>query len=652
MEEVAHNVNEGRRRAEVVKEVLTSKKKGAVAPVSVAASVNLTRMKSMRHGGSKTGSGDAAANGEAALVDKMHVELRRIDLFVQQLGKNVVDWARMMGNFVRSLRMWALGFGKVIGLSADQGSEAFDAFMELVEAQLLPLCHRLEVDVNERLLKELAHLLMTMNQPLKLLASMEEQEPFHYHLLTMNVSPKNRPAPALLAASTNYVALRGQLAAELPAYLKLLHRGLAVEVRRLAQIQGEFWCDVRDRWADLWEMLRVEGEMNAGHEETMAVWQARWWDVDGHVAELKITQLPKREMMMPAPPPYSRRHTPSTPSLGSGSTETEIGYFVSGMLASLNPAHVGATPMVSSPFPLAKNQKATSRGRARGSSDASTTISAKNNAVKPKKKQDPFDDFVAHLPGSRYQQQEQLYQQQQQPPPSRRPQTAHAALPRTKSMPLPSERINSQASSASSATLVDPPWADAGSVPIRSSRELNGGEEDPKHDPTRGRTSRKSSLRQKLTDTLRPRPSSSGSTSRRLLMHADAAARPPSSPSPTRSSAFFYDDTQAPPVPVPRHHRDSWGSKRAKYVCRVVHACKPPAPVSYYSFPFFTLGEGELYEVLQEAGHPSIHPKLPLYVDDGEDCLLLCRDGERNVGWALASFLAPIDGDGGYGMGG
>jgi hypothetical protein len=77
-------------------------------------------------------------------------------------------------------------------------------------------------------------------------------------------------------------------------------------------------------------------------------------------------------------------------------------------------------------------------------------------------------------------------------------------------------------------------------------------------------------------------------------------------------------------------------------MCQVVHPCRPPASVSYYSFPFFTLLEGDLYDVLQEAGHPSIHPNLPLYVDDGEDCLLLCRDGTGVVGWALASFLEPV----------
>jgi hypothetical protein len=60
--------------------------------------------------------------------------------------------------------------------------------------------------------------------------------------------------------------------------------------------------------------------------------------------------------------------------------------------------------------------------------------------------------------------------------------------------------------------------------------------------------------------------------------------------------------------------------------------------------------------VLREYGHPSTHPDLPLYVDDGEDCLLLVREvidmeGGRGrdakdkgeVGWALASFLIPLD---------
>ena len=92
----------------------------------------------------------------------------------------------------------------------------------------------------------------------------------------------------------------------------------------------------------------------------------------------------------------------------------------------------------------------------------------------------------------------------------------------------------------------------------------------------------------------------------------------------------------------PAAQRDSWVSKPSKYMCRVIHPCTPPAAVSYFSFPFFKLVNDDLYEVLQEAGHPSIHPKLPLYVDDGEDCLLLCRDQRGNVGWALASFLEPV----------
>ncbi len=118
----------------------------------------------------------------------------------------------------------------------------------------------------------------------------------------------------------------------------------------------------------------------------------------------------------------------------------------------------------------------------------------------------------------------------------------------------------------------------------------------------------------------------------------------------TKSITSFFTggnsdrNSSAPPDPQPLtpSQRDSWVSKPAKYVCQVIHPCRPPASVQYYSFPFFTLVAGDFYQVLQEAGHPSIHPKLPLYVDDGEDCLLLCRDGNGVVGWALASFLEPV----------
>jgi len=60
-----------------------------------------------------------------------------------------------------------------LDFSPEQGSEAFDAFMAVVEQQLMPLCCRLEEEVAGRLMKELALLLATTDQPRKLLASMK-----------------------------------------------------------------------------------------------------------------------------------------------------------------------------------------------------------------------------------------------------------------------------------------------------------------------------------------------------------------------------------------------------------------------------------------------------------------------------------------------
>ncbi|KAG6849358.1 hypothetical protein H0H93_009141 [Arthromyces matolae] len=545
MEEVARNVNEGRRRAEVVKEVLTAKKKAPVN-VGVAAQVNLTKMKSLSRY-------NKPADGEAAKVERLHAELKRIDAFAQQFAKGV------------------------------------------------------------------------------LLTSMEEQEPFHYHLLTMNVSAKNRPPPALLAASNNYLALRGQLAAELPTYLTLLHKGLSHFVLQLAQIQASFWRDVRDRWAELWDMLRVEGEMNAGQQETLAVWQARWEDVNEEVMGLSILQTRKLYQE-----PMQRHETVVSPILASlephlaqPKQKVKGGSIVVNALGALDPHP--QQKVVSPPQPLIP------RGRSRGNS---VTESVKESPTKPpRKKSDALMDFVAGLPSSR----NKSPGHNDQPPHY----TAHShpPLPRTKSMPLYSTSTSSSSNLISHAdrAISHRNSTSSSRHDADTSQEINV----PVLDEDRGRTSRKPSIRRKFTDSIRPvtghyRRRSTSKSAQDVLEDYDVLPTPQLPSNSTHSQPQPHPpQVQAPPQT--RHIRDSWVTKPAKYLCCVVHECRPPVPVSYFSFPFFTLVEGELYEVLHEAGHPSIHSKLPLHVDDGEDCLLLCRDGTGDVGWALASFLAPID---------
>ncbi|KAJ2932441.1 hypothetical protein H1R20_g4677, partial [Candolleomyces eurysporus] len=459
MEEVVRNVDEVRRRLEIIKDVLTSKKK----PSTVAVSVNSRKMKNLRM--IKT---QRDENSEAAQVERMSQELKRIELFAQLFTKNIVDWARSMSKVVGSLRAWSINFGKVVGIYPEQGSEAFDAFLTVVEQKLMPLCVDLEAIIHERVLGEIVHLLKTMTQPYKLLASMTEQEPFHYHLLSMNVSAKNQPPQTLLAASTTYLALRAQLAAELPIYLPLLHRGLSISVRRLPDIQTLFWKDVKNRWGELWETLRVDGELNAGHEETVTVWRSRWMDVDEVLASLNINQSRK---IYQEPEPARSSGTSVHPNLAN----------------------------MEYPFPQTDRKRSS--------------------------------NMVTERP----------------------------------------THVRNRSTSISSFF---------------------------KGDKDRGDRERESS---------------------------------PASNLPEPNSRYMS-----------RSNRGGWVTKPAKYVCQVIHPCKPPA-VTYFAFPFFTLVEADLYDVLHEAGHPSIHPKLPLYVDDGEDCLLLCRDAKGNVGWALASFLEPFD---------
>ncbi|XP_006461326.1 hypothetical protein AGABI2DRAFT_185603 [Agaricus bisporus var. bisporus H97] len=674
MEEAARNVNEGRRRAEVVRDVLSSaaKKKHVVS---------VTKLKSLR-------APPAKAHEDAVLVEHLQNQLYDIDEFARKFAKDVVEWVAATIHVTRLFHTWAIGFANVLGLTEEQPSEAFNAFLNVIENHLMAICADLDAVINERFLKELTVLLSTMTTPMKLLHSMNEQAPYHYHLLNVNISSKNRPPPSLLAASTNYLALRGQLAAELPTYVTLLHRGLLVFVQRLTTIQTEFWSKVRNQWLLLWEMLRLEEELNVTAEETSNVWFARWIEIDEMVSLLPIMQTPAPEYASqdhrysqnPPPsytsnsPPASTSHSsivpdsPHAPSIDSFfASSLSGGYFggVDGMAYEhAERVAAGATDrgrhkehdkdkkkksaaqarnaisalsalessaFISSPTPLSPRSGTSSDLSSGGGKksitkrESSESLSSKATAKSPKHQ--PNSPKQLHQPLNQYR--------------GSRPYQQHLAkygrIPRTKSMPLP---YHPESSAANSAAVRN----SGGRERSLSHRRRSGGKEkdDGKkrlsENSTRSNTSRGESIERSKKDKEKPSSRARSGSIKSITSFF------------TSNNNHHKRDSHGDPG-IPNHNtpqpRDSWALKPAKYMCQVVHPCKPPmtgsTPLSYFSFPFFTLRDEELYDVLQEAGHPSLHPNLPLKVEEGEeDCLLLCRAYDGSVGWALASFLEPI----------
>ncbi|KAJ7198500.1 hypothetical protein GGX14DRAFT_700031 [Mycena pura] len=723
IEEVARAVNEGRRRVEVVKEVLSAPKK----PPTVL------RIKSFR--------APADVNSEAARVDRMAAELARIDVFAQQVSRAAQEWARAADTAAHVLLAWARAFAAAIGLSSTVRSEAFDAFLSTLTEALLPRTATLLPQIASDLLAPLARLLATAAQPRQLLASMAEHAPLHHHLLTMPVSPKNRPPQALMDASARYLALRTQLAAELPAYLSLLHRGLAALVRRLAAVQATYFGDARDAWAGLWDMLRVEGERNGGGAETIAVWRARWSDVDQGIQTLRICQPLRASLpqtMTPAEAyarastnadpidtnigysstgpgnigelgsmgasptsPHYERKSSSSASVHSGSSGkvTHVSNVLAtleparpvnvvttkAMLSALQPAHgqsMSPPPQqhvqVSGPYPLAPVY-----GRARGGSDATnggwggfpgwnsnrgksparngngndkanplpkrgksptpttqTSKTARDGGEEfgdvvtvlgwgdyggmippPKKVKDPERE----LEKAREKERERLRKLEREEAKER--EKARKREEKKKNAATPAEPSPRSSVASSRIALLE-------SAGYGYPKSLN----KPKSDAERGKgVARRASditngTNNSNSSTTKSRPASRGrsqSEDRVLAVSPRAVRSRPPSPSAAEAEDF-------------KTRRSTWLAAPIQYSCRVVHPCTPPAAVSYFGFPFFALEEHALLGVLHEAGHPSTHPRLPLYVDDGEDCLLLCRDDADEIGWALASFLAPL----------
>ncbi|CCM01015.1 uncharacterized protein FIBRA_03063 [Fibroporia radiculosa] len=658
MEEVARGVNEGRRRREVVKEVLSGppsslpskrhsdpkpkpKKKGL--NIGVSASVSLGRMKGFSSKPFKAKEG-VEADQEAEEVLRLGEEVKRCEALARALAKEAINWSQAMQDFLQSLKAWSMSFGQVIGVTTSGDSEAFDAYMQVVRDDLPEFCRELEASIKNKLLTELTKLVDSTLAPLRLLEAMQTLEPLHLGLLNLNIA-KSRPPPQLLEASQSYVALRGQLAAELPQYIALMKKGITLCVLRFSTFQADFFGRVRDRWLVLWNALKVGDEMNAGAPETVRVWWSRFEETDARLLGMNIIRRRSES------PKLVRQKSKATINIFDDDfSETSSTVVVSSIASSWDPLSSPSTLSLQTPVSTkARSVRSMEIGNRRGVerklSDESLRSKKSARSAKSTKSLghvgsycvNGFDsDEIAYAYGTLA---------------TLTPSAQKPRYTRTKSMPIPAPLPLKK--SQSHGRMLDDVEITRMQVPtdaeIESLSEIHPS--PPFANPDRGRPSRKPSFKRRLTESFRP--GSASSTSRR----SPAPLGP--SPSPSPNKAMF-----APHHHQHHHHhhqhRDQphtnssnrYSSRRpssarsripALYECEVVHMCEPPPGVSYRNLPFFTLCVGDYYSVLQEAGHPSTHKDLPLYVDDGEDCLLLVRNKVDDIGWALASFLVPTD---------
>ena len=627
MEGVAHGVNEGRRRREVVKEVLTgvpmkklgdvkAKKKGLT--MNVAASISLGRMKSIRTSALKLKDG-AEGNQEAEQVSRMSRELKACEAFIREFARQASQWSKTLTLLVESLRKWTVSFGQVIGVTTEQQSEAFDAFHTVIVYRLLPICAKLDGVIHDQLFNQLSLLTASTNAPERLLEAMRTLEPLHYGLLNFNVS-KSRPPAELLEASQSYVALRAQLFAELPTYLELLHRGIVAAIMQLAAWQTEFWDAIRQKWSELWDALKVEGEMQGEATETLKVWWSRFAQIEANVAGLNIVRPPDkrdrdREKSIPRPAQRGRGRSVSGTSMDGPSPAGVVA-----TLAALDPVHPhtpsSASTLVASPT-SSKYRHADRKTSTESLRSKHSGKSAKSSRSRPSHKYSnsnasyqptpslnsyPHDHNGAHISPTKPE--------------------YHRAKSMPISSPMPLRKSSSQG------RLLDAQNDSYTTTPDTSQEHLE-------EETIRGRMSRKPSMRRRITDTLENlRPGTPIPTSRHL--------RSPSLP----SNSMQHPNINTP-EPSPR--QASFNTQRnvanipCMYECRVVHPCYPPQGTQYKDLPFFILEFGNIFDVIREEGHPSKHPELPLVLDDGEDCLLLVRNRRGELGWALASFLLPVD---------
>ncbi|KAG0698907.1 hypothetical protein DFH29DRAFT_877688 [Suillus ampliporus] len=293
VEEVVRAVNEGRRRVEVVREVLGSghAKDGAGAG---AGSINIPKvgvvnasvscMRSLRSpkplaSSTKSPSKQKAStypaetdpdpgHAEAALVAALESQLKSHIIVLSHLARDALAYARILHMLFGALVKWGWAFAGVIDVNVN-----LELSLNNPSSNPTSTPHASTPDVtgtgqSEAFDASLA--LCTSVAPHKLLSALHTLRPLHLHLLHLPITRKHRPPEALLQASQSYIALRAQIALELPVYVRLLERGIDGVVLDLARGMEAFWGVVKELWGELWDALRVEGE-GLGRDEDVGV---------------------------------------------------------------------------------------------------------------------------------------------------------------------------------------------------------------------------------------------------------------------------------------------------------------------------------------------------------------------------------------------
>ncbi|KAI5988222.1 hypothetical protein EDD15DRAFT_2371655 [Pisolithus albus] len=654
MEDVARSVNEERRRWEVVREVLgdtsfpnTNRKSkkgsnGVSVGIPMTGTVHLGRMKTLRPSKTREIAETGIDNAEAVEVARLESELQRYATFFDKLARDVREWrdgmqVTLFATASMGYYVWCCFGGQAIDTADPEvRSEAYDAFTGLLSS-LPPLCDTFDERLRESFIPVLCELKVMLEPPKKLLSAMHALAPLHNALLHAPFSPVQGSATRTSPANCFAIISRAPLGAccGTPVAPVSMNRATALAIRILADEQANLYAMIADQWAELWDALRVEGERCGGSEETLRVWWERWSEVEERLPKLKITRREKwwaeRERELKEGRDYRIEARDKSRDANRERQTRRAGVPASGSSASGFDQST-STPQ-SPPHSQARRQH---HSRASNHTPTSDKRRSGGSAVTPSPPQSSGY-------GGRSGRNSRV--DDEPPVPRLKPNfvASYSNGPQHRKSAPTIAPLHTSASS-SSQTVID---IDAGYPPSPLSRDVFDDDEQD-----RGRSHRRSSFKNKIADSFKPTHQRRRSSSVKSL-GAPSSLVPFSTdiPVPSYSPSAQFALHTTPTAASRSRASPTLATTRALYATRVIHACEPPPGVSYRGLPFFTLEYGDMYDVLREYGHPSTHADLPLYVDDGEDCLLLVREREKGngdgegseVGWALASFLVPVD---------